>query len=70
MYSKIQKRWYIKGNRKIICSCDRLRARTFHVRRKSLRARYTHAYERARNFLRHASILVVTLGRRVLFRLG
>ena len=31
-----------------------LRARIFRARRKSLRARYSHAYQRARNFLRPA----------------
>ena len=37
----------IKRNSKIICSYDMSRAR-----RKSLRARYAYACERARNFLR------------------
>ena len=31
-----------------------LRTRTFRVRRKSLRARYPHDYERTRNVLRPA----------------
>ena len=41
-----------KRNSKLICSYDMLRARTFRVRRKSLRAHYAHAYERTRNFIR------------------
>ena len=41
-----------KRNSKLICSYDMLRARTFRVRRKSLRAHYAHAYERTSNFIR------------------
>ena len=42
----------MKLNSKIISSYDMLRARTFCVCRKSLCARYVHAYEFARDFLR------------------
>ena len=42
----------INWNLKIICSYDKLRARKFGARRRSLRARYAHAYERALKFLR------------------
>ena len=44
---------FIKRNSKIICSYDRLHSRTFHARAKLFRARYAHAYERVRNFLKH-----------------
>ena len=37
---------------KIIYSYDRLHARTFVARLKSLRARYAHAYKHTRNILR------------------
>ena len=42
----------IKKNSKMISSYDMLRPRLFRARRKFLRARYTHAYQRPRNFLR------------------
>ena len=55
MISKNSKTYIlIKQNLKIIFSYGRLRARRFRACYKSLRARYTHAYERARNFLRPA----------------
>ena len=34
-----------KQNSKIICLYNALHARTFHAHLKSLRVRYTHAYE-------------------------
>ena len=42
----------IKRNSKNLCLHDILRARTFRARRKFLQARYVHAYECTRNFLR------------------
>ena len=46
----------IKRISRIICAYDILRAHTFRARRKSLRARYTHTYERTHNFLRFVNI--------------
>ena len=42
---------------KVNCLYDMFRARTFHARRKSLRACYAHAYECPSNFLRPAFVL-------------
>ena len=41
----------VKQNSKIICSYDLVHARSLRMRRKSLRARFAHPYERAGNFL-------------------
>ena len=42
-----------KRDSKFICPYDTLRAYTFRVRLQSLKGRYAHAYDCARNFLRH-----------------